>query len=315
MRVAGVLGQHPEEVVLVLEVPVEAAVADPGRLDDVVDAGVVVAAGGEHLGAGLEQRLPGLLAAGPQGAVGRRRPARASRRPPGAAGRPAAADDVDAVDRAGEQAVDELGQTPSTSGWRLMPLGRLLGVEAAADEHGDHAGGEPLCCGASRGSTPKARSRAAPGAVADVARARASWPSWSRLAAWNAANTGAYASWRAMNSSIQPVRWATPAASGVTGSSCSASATISLAELAGQRPEDVVLAGEVLVERGPRAAGLLGDQLDPGLVEPGPREHLEGGAEDAALGVGAPLAHERVAAERRPPHDAGVHPGRSQSSG
>ena len=72
---AGLLGEHPEEVVLVLEVPVEAPVGDAGHLDDVVDAGVVVAAGGQHLGPGIEQELAGLLAPraqAPVAIVGRR---------------------------------------------------------------------------------------------------------------------------------------------------------------------------------------------------------------------------------------------------
>ena len=69
------LGQHPEEVALVLEVPVEGAVADAGSCDDVVDPGVVVAPGGQHGRTGGEQPQSGLLAAGAQPG-GRRRRAR-----------------------------------------------------------------------------------------------------------------------------------------------------------------------------------------------------------------------------------------------
>jgi hypothetical protein len=77
-------------------------------------------------------------------------------------------------------------------------------------------------------------------------------------------------------------------------------------ELAGQLPEHVVLAGEVLVERRSRAPRPLGDQLDAGVVVPDLAEHLEGGVEDPALGVAAPLADERVRPEGGTPHDPGA---------
>ena len=80
-----------------------------------------------------------------------------------------------------------------------------------------------------------------------------------------------------------------------------------LRELGGERPEDVVLAGEVLVEGGARAARAFGDQLHSGFGVAVLGEHLERGAEDATLGVGAPLTDQRVAAERGAASDTGVH--------
>jgi hypothetical protein len=79
------------------------------------------------------------------------------------------------------------------------------------------------------------------------------------------------------------------------------------AQLGGERPEHVVLAGEVLVEGRARAAGAGGDQLDAGLGEADLCEAVEGRAEDATPGVRAPHAHQRVAPEGRAPHGARVH--------
>jgi hypothetical protein len=75
-------------------------------------------------------------------------------------------------------------------------------------------------------SAPKARRTAEPVRSLmplDPVRRR----SWSRLAIWNESNTGAQASCSSMNEPIHAVRCRSPSASGVTGSSRSARATIS----------------------------------------------------------------------------------------
>jgi hypothetical protein len=75
-----------------------------------------------------------------------------------------------------------------------------------------------------------------------------------------------------------------------------------------QLPEDVLLAGEVLVEGGARAAGGLGDELDAGVVEAVLAEHDEGGVEDLAPRGGPSLADQRTVPERRPPdHIWAIH--------
>jgi hypothetical protein len=53
--------------------------------------------------------------------------------------------------------------------------------------------------------------------------------------------------------------------------------------LPGEQVEHVLLRGEVLVERRPRATGLLGDPLDARLVVALVAEHLERGVEDPLL--------------------------------
>jgi hypothetical protein len=76
-----------------------------------------------------------------------------------------------------------------------------------------------------------------------------------------------------------------------------------LAELAGESPEHVVLAGKILVVGGAGAAGPLGDEFNPGPAETQFPEYLEGGGEYAALGVAAALTDHGIASERRPPPD------------
>lgn len=70
-----------------------------------------------------------------------------------------------------------------------------------------------------------------------------------------------------------------------------------------QMPEDILLAGEILVERRPGAAGDLGDQFHAGVVETTGTEHLERGSEDGSLGDGAAFADQRAVAERRASSD------------
>jgi hypothetical protein len=78
---------------------------------------------------------------------------------------------------------------------------------------------------ASRG-TPNARSSEP--SVLSLIDAELVALAWSlRLAAGNEANTGAHASWRAMNEPIHPVRCTSPGLSGVTVSSCLARVTSS----------------------------------------------------------------------------------------
>ena len=71
------------------------------------------------------------------------------------------------------------------------------------------------------------------------------------------------------------------------------------ADMAGEGPEHVLLAGEVLVEGGPRASRRLGDLLDAAVVVAVLGEHPQRRGQDAALGSGSPLTDDGVVAERR----------------
>ena len=142
--------------------------ADAGHLDDVVDAGVVVAAGGQHLG--CRRRAAAAGSSRPAGAAGGRRPVGSG----AATATPAApertgAHDVHALDRAGEAAGARARARPSTSGWRLIAARGLLGVEAAADEHRDDARDERAVALVLGGAEGPEQGDA--GAVADGARA------------------------------------------------------------------------------------------------------------------------------------------------
>ncbi len=275
--------------------------AHAGGGDDVVDPGVVVAPGRQHGGTRIEQPQPGLLAAGPEQAVV------AGRRGRGDGGVPAAgaagADDVHSLDRALEDAVEELGHTFDE---RLGAGvgGSLLGVEAAPDQHRhqvvDQRGVVRCLVDPERAQQGQGRS------VRDAARAAG----LGLVVAAGGLERGEHRPPRL----VQGHELADPLGEVLEAGGVGRDPFQPLgqrhhllAEPAGQGPEHVVLAGEVLVEGGARAAGALGDQLDPGLGEAGLAEHLERGAEDAALRVGAALAHERVAPERWPPHHARIH--------
>jgi hypothetical protein len=75
--------------------------------------------------------------------------------------------------------------------------------------------------------------------------------------------------------------------------------------LAGPRPgqvaEHVVLAGEVLVDRDPRATGCLADAIERRALVAVLAEHVEGGVEDPLLGAQAAGAQRGVVRVRRPP--------------
>ncbi len=76
----------------------------------------------------------------------------------------------------------------------------------------------------------------------------------------------------------------------------------------GEVAEEVLLAGEVLVERRPRAPRQLGDALDPALLVTDLAEHLQGRLEDAHLGLVAPLADHRAVGEGGATDDRGPVP-------
>ena len=78
-----------------------------------------------------------------------------------------------------------------------------------------------------------------------------------------------------------------------------------LAELAGERPEHVVLRFEVLVEGGPRAAGAVRDQLDMRGIEAhlGERFHRRG--EDTTARIAPSIPDDRMP-ERAAAGDVGV---------
>src|SRR5262249_990566 len=70
-----------------------------------------------------------------------------------------------------------------------------------------------------------------------------------------------------------------------------------------QRLEQVLLAGEVLVEGDAGAPGDGRDAIDAAVVVADLAEHLEGGVEDAQLGALAPRPDLGVVGERGPTHD------------
>jgi hypothetical protein len=73
-------------------------------------------------------------------------------------------------------------------------------------------------------------------------------------------------------------------------------------DLAGEVPEHVVLAGEVLVDRHARATGHLGDALQRRALVAVLAEHLQGGVEDPLLRPQPARPDRRVVGVGRPPH-------------
>ncbi len=236
------------------------------------------------------RRRPFGLGSGAATAAPRRRGARA-------------ADDVDALDRALQDPMEQLGDARDQRP-RAGPRRQLLGVEAAPDHHRHEVGGQRRVP-ARVGDAERAQQRHA-GAVGDVGRPLGP----GLLVAARRLVRGEHGG----PGGMQVHELADPGGQVVEAGGVRRHQAEPLgqrhhlaAQAAGQRPEHLVLAGEVLVEGRARAAGSLGDRLDPCLREAHLGEDLQGRAQDATLGVTAPLADERVGTEGRSPHDAGVH--------
>jgi hypothetical protein len=210
---------------------------------------------------------------------------------------------VHTLDRTFEDAVHGAGQAVH-EGLAVEAARSLLGVEAAADEDGDDALHEAAVAGV--GPHAEGAEQGLAGAVADAAGVAG----LGLVAAGGGLVRGEHRGpgLVEVHELLDPPGEVGDAV-GVGGDAVELLGQPDhlLGQLRAEGPEDVVLAREVLVERGPGAPGLLGDELDPGLGEAHLGEHLEGGLEDAALRVAAPLAHQGVAPEGGPPDDLAVH--------
>ncbi len=209
---------------------------------------------------------------------------------------------VHALDGAMEHAVDGLGQPvdqrlPSHRGGG----GHGLPVEAATDQHGDHGVGERPVAAVTR-----AADGAEQGAVDACAEgARILGPGLVAPAGGLEGVEDGRVGVVQRGELVDPDHQGGHAVGiGPDGVQPSSQRHHLATELATELREDVVLAREVLVERGPGAAGPLGDELDPGLVEPDLGEHIQCALEYPPLGLAAPLAHRRVRPEGCPPHHA-----------
>ncbi len=294
---AGLPRERAEEVVLVGEVAVEAAMADAGRDDDVVDPGVVVAPCREHLRARVEEPASGLLAAWPQRAVagrhgkrrdgGKRRGCRRGR---------CRAPDVDTVDGPVEQPVDDVCEAVDEA-LVLDRAGRCHGlpVEAAADQDGGHPAGQGLVAAAVAAAEGPQQRGVESGAERGGLLGKRFVVTAGGLEGGEDRRVALVETGEVVDPGHQPLD-----ALGVGADRLEALSQVDqlAAQLPRQLPEHVVLAGEVLVEGRARAPRSLGDQLDPSLAESHLGEDFERGLQDAPLGLRATFADQRVAAER-----------------
>ncbi len=285
---------------------------DPGGGDDVVDAGAVVPAAHQDVGPGLQQGLERAAAGG--GEVGghlvalehlaQGRAEVEDRRPP-TGGRVHVDLGLQAEQRAvhdvGEGVADALGRV-GRRGRRPEDAGDVVGPGQALQEQLDHR--VELAGRQGRGGQP------GPDEGHD-ALAGADRSAGDRLVALRRRLEGLVDGLVALVDLAAPGHEAADGGPAVEVGGDRPEGLGRGAHLPGdlrrQVPEHVLLAGEVLVEGDPRAAGDGGDAVDAAAVVADLAEDLQGGVEDPLLGPLAPGADVGVVRERGAP-DHGRRP-------
>ena len=214
--------------------------------------------------------------------------------------------EVDAHYRAGEEAVHDLGQAVDEAS-ALDDLGEADRVEAAADENGDHPARQSVGLSIGVVGAEAVEKRVAQ-TVTDSTR-----PAGHRLVVpARCLKGGEHRRVGLMKGGelFQPGgQGRDPLLIRGDVTEPVAKSDHLFAELRCEVPEDVVFAGEVLVEGRARAAGLPSDQLDPSPMEADLGKYRERAGEDAPLCVAASLPDVGVVPEGRAPADARtIHP-------